>query len=121
MKLTNSLLIALTLILTTTSYQAQAQINEDPIAQLIEVRGKVELKRENRSTYAQTTKGAYLYFGDLLRIAKGAKAVVKCSVDETTWTVPDDGIPWGVANTCAPSSATHQLTPAEITGIQGSR
>lgn len=121
MNLKNSLLIALTLLLTATSYEAQAQINQDPIAQLIEVRGKVELKRENRSTYTQTAKGTYLYFGDLLRVAKKAKAVVKCSVDETTWTVPDDGIPWGVANTCSPSSATHQLTPAEIIGIQGSR
>jgi hypothetical protein len=96
--------LALTMALTTISYAAVAQeLNEAPIAQIIRAIGKVELKRENQPAYLPVTKGTYLYFGDLLRASRGASVVVRCSVDETTWSVPDDGIPWGVANTCSPS------------------
>ncbi len=76
----------------------------NPIAHLIESDGKVELKREGSSDYIMASKAEPLYFGDLLRVQKGSKAVMRCTSNSATWSVPDDGVPRGVANTCSPPS-----------------
>lgn len=78
---------------------------QSPIAYLIEINGTVELKREGSSDYEVMIRdGEPLYFGDLLRVQKGAKAVIRCTSNSATWPVPDDGVPRGVANTCSPPS-----------------
>ncbi|MCL6432988.1 MAG: hypothetical protein K6T90_02035 [Leptolyngbyaceae cyanobacterium HOT.MB2.61] len=68
------------------------------------VRGSVELKRGG-SDYRPVSVGEPLYSGDLLRVRRGSKAEIQCSANKTTWTVPDNGLPWGVANVC-PSHAS---------------
>lgn len=75
-----------------------------PIAYLIESDGKVELNRDGSSDYKIIGKGEPLYFGDLLRVQKGSTAVMRCTSNSATWSVPDDGVPRGVANTCSPPS-----------------
>ncbi|WP_017656065.1 hypothetical protein [Fortiea contorta] len=81
---------------------AQSQ-NQSPIAEIINVEGgRVELKRQNSPNYSLTQTGEKLNLGDLLRVAKGVKVIVQCNLNKTNWTVPDDGLPWGVANTCSP-------------------
>jgi hypothetical protein len=71
------------------------------VARLIEVRGTVELKSEGESKYNRVNRGQNLYMGDLLRVRRGSRAVIRCTSNSTTWTVPDDGVPWGVTNTCS--------------------
>lgn len=77
-----------------------AQQTARPIAQMSEIRGRVEIKR-GQSNYRMVRVGEPLYMGDLVRVQKGARGIVRCTSNSTTWTVPDDGVPWGVANTCA--------------------
>ncbi|WYL93279.1 MAG: hypothetical protein HEQ35_04920 [Gloeotrichia echinulata IR180] len=73
------------------------------IAEIIKIQGgRVELKREKSKNYTLTQTGEKLYLGDLLRVASGVKVVIQCDFNKTNWTVPDDGVPWGVANTCSP-------------------
>ncbi|MFB2978563.1 hypothetical protein [Microseira sp. BLCC-F43] len=72
------------------------------VAQLIEVRGRVELKKEGEQKYNRVNTSQPLYRGDLLRVQRGSRAVIRCTSNSTTWTVPDDGVPWGVTNTCSP-------------------
>lgn len=103
MKFRVSIPIILTLILATVDGKILvAQPN--PIAHLIESNGKVELKRDGSSDYKTIGKGEPLYFGDLLRVQKGSTAVMRCTSNSATWSVPDDGVPRGVANTCSPPS-----------------
>ncbi len=62
-------------------------------------RGNVELKR-GAGNYWLVSVGEPLYSGDLLRVRRGSTAEIQCSADKTTWTVPDNGLPSGVANVC---------------------
>ena len=75
---------------------------EQPIAQMIETRGSVEVRNHGQSNYHTARVGENLFMGDLVRVAKGSRAVVRCTSNLTTWRVPDDGVAWGVANTCSP-------------------
>jgi hypothetical protein len=84
--------------------QAQQQVQAAPLAQLIETMGKVEMKREKGSNYQTAKVGENLYLGDLVRVARGAKGVVRCTTGSRTWTIPDDNLPRGVANVCLPPS-----------------
>ena len=79
-----------------------AQNTEQPIAQMIESRGSVEVRKHGQSNYRTARVGETLFMGDLVRVAKGSRAVVRCTSNLTTWRVPDDGVAWGVANTCSP-------------------
>lgn len=87
-----------------TRVQAQQRVQRAPLAQLIETRGVVEIKRENGSNYQTAKVGENLYRGDLVRVAKGAKGVVRCTTNSRTWTIPDDKVPRGVVNVCSPPS-----------------
>jgi len=62
-----------------TRVQAQQQVQRAPLAQLIERMGVVEIKREKGSNYQTAKVGENLYLGDLVRVAKGAKGVVRCT------------------------------------------
>lgn len=109
----SSVTIVLGLMLSTSNHGVSLRFDktalaqsESPnfIAEIIKVEGRgVELKRAG-SDYGPTKEGEKLNLGDLLRVQKGARVVVQCNPDKTTWTVPDDGLPWGVANTCSPTS-----------------
>jgi len=87
-----------------TRVQAQQQVQRAPLAQLIQTMGVVEMKREKGSNYQKAKEGEYLYLGDLLRVAKGGRGVVRCTTNSRTWTIPDDNVPRGVANVCSPPS-----------------
>ncbi|HBL13236.1 MAG TPA: hypothetical protein DD379_17925 [Cyanobacteria bacterium UBA11162] len=102
MKSRASIPIMLTLMLATLNGGTLlAQRNSTAaIARLIEARGTVELK-QGTSNYRLAKKDENLYFGDLLKVQRGSKAVIQCTSDTSTWAVPDDGIPWGVASTCS--------------------
>jgi hypothetical protein len=114
MKLMRSYPLALSLAISTSVYGLYLNFNKTAVAQsqsatsiaeIIQAEGgKVQLKRENARDYTPTQTGEKLYLGDLLRVAKGATVVIQCKTDKTTWPVPDDGLPWGVANTCSPPS-----------------
>jgi hypothetical protein len=86
-----------------TRVQAQQQVQRAPLAQLETSKG-VEMKREKGSKYQKAKEGEYLYLGDLLRVAKGGRGVVRCTTNSRTWTIPDDNVPRGVANVCSPPS-----------------
>lgn len=88
-----------TLILTILDGVTLAQSKSPAIAELIEAKGNVTLQRNGSSRLVQ--KGEPLYLGDLLVAEKGATAVIQCNIGKTTWTLPDEGLPWGVANTCS--------------------
>jgi hypothetical protein len=100
MKARVSIPIVLSLILATVD-SGILSAQPTPIAKLIEGRG-VELKREGWLNYRPTSAGTDLNRGDLLRVQKGGRGVIRCTYNSTTWTVPDDGVPWGVTNTCSP-------------------
>lgn len=87
-----------------TRVQAQQQVQRPPLAQLIETKGRVEMKRQNGSTYQTAKEKENLYLGDLVRVAKGGRGVVRCTTNSRTWTIPDDNVPRGVANVCSPPS-----------------
>ena len=87
-----------------TRVQAQQHVKRAPLAQLIETMGVVEIKREKGSNYQTAKVGENLYLGDLVRVGKGAKGVVRCTTNSRTWTIPDDKVPRGVANVCSPPS-----------------
>lgn len=73
-----------------------------PLAQLIETMGRVEIKRERQSNYQSARVGENLFVGDLIRVTNGSKGVVRCTSSSKTWTIPDDNLPRGVANVCSP-------------------
>lgn len=71
------------------------------VGRLIRVQGVVQLKRQGWSDYRQTSVGAQLCLGDLLR-SEGATVVVQCAdSNRTRWTVPDR-VTSGVAKGCPP-------------------
>lgn len=72
------------------------------VGRLISVQGEVLLKRKGWSDYHATAVGAVLCLSDLLRPAKGARAVIQCSdPDQNSWTLPN-GMQSGVASGCRP-------------------
>ena len=84
-----------------------AQLSQSPasLAEMIQVTGEVKLKRRG-DEYRQAKAGEALQFGDLLKASKGSKGIIRCSINFSTWTVPDDGLPWGVANVCPATTPT---------------
>jgi transcription elongation factor len=86
-----------------TRVQAQQQVQRASLAQL-ETSIRVEMKREKGSKYQKAKVGENLYLGDLVRVAKGGRGVVRCITNSRTWTIPDDNLPRGVANVCSPPS-----------------
>lgn len=81
-----------------------AQSQSQPDGWIVETKGEtVLIKPKSMKKYSETKiNNTALYLGDLLRVEKGKRVVVKCK-DGTKWTVPDDNLPWGVANTCSPA------------------
>lgn len=93
--------VVLTFLLATPKGSALL-VQKQSIAKLIAAVGKVELKRDGQSAYRSVAVNESLYHGDLLRVARGARGVIRCTSDSTIWTIPPDGIPRGVSNTCSP-------------------
>ncbi|AFY30926.1 hypothetical protein [Calothrix sp. PCC 7507] len=120
MKSRISVSVASSLILSASVYGLSLQFNkyalaqsqpQNHIAEIIQVQGgRVELKRENSPNYSLTQRGEKLHLGDLLRVAKGVKVVIQCNLNKTNWIIPDDGLPWGVANTCSPPDKKQSST-----------
>ena len=81
------------------------------LGRLISVQGKVQLKRKGWSDYHLTAAGAELCVGDLLRPARGTRAIVQCaSPNQNPWTVPS-GVPSGPAEGCrSPKEPIHTIT-----------
>ena len=73
-----------------------------PLARVIVVEGRVEVKRIGHSQYHRVQPDEPLYLGDLIKVARGGRSVIRCVSDATIWTIPADGLPRGVANTCLP-------------------
>ncbi|GET41183.1 hypothetical protein [Microseira wollei] len=102
------ILMATTLTIVTLSNGGLAQrqsappsnSTRQPLAQIVETRGRVELKRE--SNYQTARVGDNLYIGNLVRVPKGSRLVIRCTANSRTWTIPDDNLPRGVANFCSP-------------------
>ncbi|MGI0488653.1 hypothetical protein ACN4EK_24850 [Pantanalinema rosaneae CENA516] len=98
-----SISLALTLVLIAPASESQFPPRQ-PIAQMVRVEGKVELKPQGQPNYRPVQVNERLYHGDLLRVERGGRGVIRCTADATTWTIPADGLPRGVANTCSPPS-----------------
>jgi hypothetical protein len=88
-----------------------AQSSSAPeVAQLIEVRGTVKIRRQavtpsQSAQWVQARLGERIRRGDLLRVERNARAVIRCTAYQSiTWTVPNDGIPWGATSVCSPPS-----------------
>ena len=87
----------------------------NPVGRLISVQGAVQLKRRGRSDYHSTAVGTELCLGDVVRAAKGARAIVQCSdPNQNPWTVPE-GVPSGVANGCREPNKPRFRVPGPIT------
>jgi hypothetical protein len=69
------------------------------IATVISVSGRVEVK-QGTANYRLAKPGETLARGDLMRAQRGARGVVRCRANASTWVVPDDSLPWGIANVC---------------------
>ncbi len=69
------------------------------IATVISVSGRVEV-RQGTANYRLAKPGETLARGDLMRAQRGARGVVRCRANASTWVIPDDGLPWGIANVC---------------------
>ena len=80
---------------------APSRPNRQPLAQTIETRGRAELRQEMESSYRPITPRDNLYTGDLVRVPKGSRLVIRCTSTSRNWTIPDDNLPRGVANLCA--------------------
>lgn len=96
-----SISIALTLMLSTLEGQIGLAQSRPILARMIQVRGTVELKKEGSLNWRPTKEGETLFHGDLLRVQRGSRGVLRCTSDLTEWMIPDDGLPRGVANTCS--------------------
>ncbi len=84
-----------------------------PVGRLISVQGQVQLKRMGWSGYHPTAVGARLCLRDLLQLAKGAKAIVKCAEPaQNPWTVPEGT--WGVGNGCREPRERRYTLPGSI-------
>jgi hypothetical protein len=92
---------------------ANAQTSTAPeIAELIEVKGTVKIRRQSsvplqKSEWVQVKLGDKIQRGDLLRVERNAKAVIRCTAYQSiTWIVPNDGIPWSATSVCSPPANT---------------
>lgn len=104
MKPSVSIPLALALVLMAQTSESQFSPRQ-PIAEMIRVQGKVEISSQGQSTYRPVKLNERLYHGDLIRVERGSRGVIRCQADATTWTIPADGLPRGVANTCSPPSS----------------
>ena len=117
MKRSVSISLVLSLMLTATDWLTATLAREvsndtcSPVGRLINVQGKVELKRKWWLEYQPTTVGAVLCLGDLLRPAKEAKVIVQCAdLNQNPWNVPA-GVPSGAAMGCRPpEEPIHTIT-----------
>lgn len=76
---------------------------------LVEVKGEVQLMRVGERNSRRVTANMELYPGDLLKVARGAKATVRCASNGETWTLPD-GLS-GVTNGCPPENPANPQQP----------
>lgn len=76
---------------------------------LVEVRGEVQLMRVGERNSRLVTANIELYPGDLLKVARGAKATVLCASNGQTWTLPA-GLS-GVTNGCPPENPANPQQP----------
>lgn len=84
------------------------------LGRLIDVKGKVQLKRQIWSSYQPTVIGTVLCQGDLLRPTQGTRAIVQCAdPDQNLWIVPD-GLPAGVESGCRPTTEPKYTITAPI-------
>jgi hypothetical protein len=83
-----------------------AQPTQRPIAKLIKVTGNVSLKSYAQDpNWRSATPGTVLLYGDLLKVPRNANAIIEClSNPAIRRIVPDDGVPWGVASACPPTT-----------------
>ncbi|AOW98665.1 hypothetical protein BJP34_03695 [Moorena producens PAL-8-15-08-1] len=72
---------------------------KSPIAIVWKAQGMGQIKRLNPRVTIPVSIGEKLYRGDLLRIAKGSKVVIKCDYNNKIWTIPE-AIWVGVNNGC---------------------
>lgn len=101
-RFTQSFLLATLLLMTQQNIlTAQSRLK---IAELIVAEGTVERKQLGEIDYRSIAVHSDLFHGDLLRVKKGGRAIIRCTANRTTWLIPDDNIPRGVANTCSPPS-----------------
>jgi hypothetical protein len=63
------------------------------------VEGTVLVRRADASTYGPLSSGT-LYAGDLVKVESGSRAVIRCTANGITHTLPDDGIPQAIADIC---------------------
>lgn len=103
MKPSVSIPLALALVLIAQTSESQFSPRQS-IAEMIRVEGKVEISSQGQSVYRPVKLNQPLYHGDLIRVTRGGRGVIRCKADATTWTIPADGLPRGVANTCSPPS-----------------
>lgn len=103
MKPSVSIPLALALVLVAQTSGSQLS-PRPPIAEMIRVEGKVEIKSPGQPNYRLVKLNERLYHGDLLRVERGGRGVIRCTADATSWTIPADNLPRGVANTCSPPS-----------------
>jgi len=69
---------------------------------VVKAEGPVYLKRDGAGEYEVLDLDEPLFFGDLVFCPEESELVIECG-DATRWTVPADGVPFGVANVCSPS------------------
>ncbi len=61
--------------------------------------GTLLVKRSGASAYGPLSSGT-LFAGDLVKVENGSSAAIRCLANNITYTLPDDGIPQGVADIC---------------------
>lgn len=106
----NSFLLTLTLILVTLAWGevATAQPTRNMI---VEVKGKVELKRQNASRFIPASRYTELRLGDLIKPAPGASAKVLCEDGKTR--IVQAGVTSGLKGIC-PSPKPRQGSPETV-------
>jgi len=85
-----------------TPTQTAANPLDESFNLLVNLNGKLELKRAGWSEYHPITFGTILYTGDLLRLDENARALVLCA-NLKLWNVPS-GAPSGLTNGCPAES-----------------
>ena len=106
-RLKHPMLLIAALLLSMVSNDLAIAQPKPVIAEVLTVDGKVELKR-GKDDYRLVKEGETLQNGDLLKARKGSKTMIRCTANSSSWSVPDDGLPWGVANVCSSSSRSNR-------------
>lgn len=76
------------------------------VGRLVDIQGKVQLKRKEWLGYHPASIGTELCVGDFVQPAKGAKVLVQCAdLDQNLWIVPGS-LPSSAANGCRPPNET---------------